>query len=69
MTIKDLEKKVIKLKLWSIETTEHSEESISSYAGLEMKLIAHKFTFEDEVSGIKIYPQNLYRDSQIKTLI
>jgi hypothetical protein len=67
--IVDLKSKTIKIKSWTIEMAKSSNNNFTSYAGVEIKLIAHEFTTVKQDLVLDRYPQNIYRDSSIKTLI
>jgi len=67
--IVDLKSTSIKIKSWTIEMAKSSNNNFTSYAGVEIKLIAHEFGMVNQNLQLDRYPQNIYRDSNIKTLI
>jgi len=69
VNIVDLKSRTLKVKNYSIEMAKGSNNNFTSYAGVEIKLIANEFTLEKSKHEDAIYAQNLFRDQQIKTLI
>jgi hypothetical protein len=69
VNIVDLKTKTIKVKSWSIEMAKSSNSVFTSYAGVEIKLIANEFSLVKQDLDLDRYPQNIYRDQAIKTLI
>ena len=65
--VTELKDYMITIDQWELELAQvTSEESFSSYAGLEMRLIINKFSQHSQtrVSLNNRYPQNLYRDDE-----
>lgn len=59
---------MVTLDSWTLDLVQvSSEESFTSYANLEMRLIIHKFSkfSETRVDLNNRYPQNLYRDDEV----
>ena len=69
VNIVDLKSKTIKVKSWTVEMAKSSNNNFTSYAGVEIKLIANEFTIVKQDLHLDRYPHNIYRDSCIKTLI
>jgi len=69
VNIVDLKSKTIKVKNWSIEMAKSNNNNFTSYAGVEIKLIANEFTLVKQDLHLDRYPHNIYRDQAIKTLI
>lgn len=69
VNIVDLKSKTIKVKSWTIEMAKSSNNNFTSYAGVEIKLIANEFTLVKQDLHLDRYPHNIYRDQGIKTMI
>ena len=66
--VSELRDFMITLDSWTLELTSVSaDESFTSYAGLEMRLIINRFSkfSQTRVELQQRYPQNLYRDDQV----
>lgn len=73
VNITDLRSKVIVINDWSLELARvKSADVFTSYGGIELKLVANSFSLApSKDQGIKLnrQPINLYRDTEMKTLI
>ena len=69
VNIVDLKSKTIKVKNWTIEMAKSSNNNFTSYAGVEIKLIANEFSLVKQDLHLDRYPHNIYRDQGIKTMI
>lgn len=70
VNITDLKSKVIVINDWSLEMAKvNSNEVFTSYSGCQVRLVVNGFANDKQKSGAKVYPSNLFRDSEIKTLI
>ena len=69
VNIVDLAKKTIKVTDWSIEMAKSSNNNFTSYAGVEIKLIAKALKVDKKEFFLSTYPRNIYRDQGIKTMI
>jgi hypothetical protein len=69
VNIVDLKSKTLKVKSWSVEMAKSSNNNFTSYAGVEIKLIANEFTLVKQDRPLDRYPHNIYRDQGIKTMI
>jgi hypothetical protein len=67
MNIVDLKSKTIKITNWSIEMAKSTQ--FTSYAGVEIKLIASAFQVVSKDLQLDRYPHNIYRDQGVKTMI
>ena len=71
--IADLRSKVIIISDWSLELARvKSADVFTSYGGVELKLIVNSFSVapsKDQGIQLKRQPVNLYRDSEVKTLV
>jgi hypothetical protein len=67
VNIVDLKSKTLKVTDWSIEMAKST--SFTSYAGVEIKLIANAVKVEKKDIPLYTYPRNIYRDQGIKTMI
>jgi hypothetical protein len=54
--IVNLKTKTIKVKSWTIEMAKSSNNNFTSYAGVEIKLIANEFTLVKQELGLDRYP-------------
>jgi hypothetical protein len=71
VNITDLKSQVIVITEWHLELTQVNSSNIfTSYAGIELRLIASSFKI-DNAKKITLtrQPINIYRDNEIKTLI
>lgn len=72
LKITELRDYMLNLERWTIDMVQvDSKESFTSYSGLEMRLIIHKFSvFSDSrVELPNKYTTNLFRDDVVKTCI
>ena len=71
--IADLKSKVIIISDWSLELARvKSSDVFTSYGGVELKLIVNSFSVapnKDQGIQLKRQPVNLYRDTEVKTLV
>lgn len=66
----DLQDFIVVLNRWSIEMAPvDSTKVFTSYAGVEVRLIAHSFKLKSDtkVDLDRKYPQNIFRDDHIRT--
>jgi hypothetical protein len=71
VNITDLKSQVIVITEWHLELTQVNSSNIfTSYAGIELKLIASSFKIDNSKKiTLTRQPINIYRDNEIKTLI
>ena len=68
MKVTELRDYMITIDSWTLELVKVSaNDSFTSYAGLEMRLIINKFSkySETRIELNNSYPQNLYRDDEV----
>jgi len=71
VNITDLHDRVILINNWTLELKRvNSAEVFTSYANLEVRLIAHSFkpNLNERLNPTR-YPTNLFRDDEMKTII
>lgn len=70
VNIVDLKSRVITITDWSLEMAKvNSQDVFTSYGGCEIKLVVNGFTLDKGKSVVTNHPSNLFRDSEVKTLI
>jgi len=71
VNVTDLHDRVILINNWTLELRKvNSAEIFTSYANLEVRLIAHSFkpNLNERLNPTR-YPTNLFRDDEVKTII